>query len=109
MNKGEIWQVQLPSSNGHEQAGVRPVIVVANTQINIVVVIPFTSNLLALRFPETLEVRPSKTNGLISISAALIFQIRAIDKKRLLKKVGVLEADHQTKVDTKLKQFLKIS
>lgn len=33
MKKGEIWLVELPSTNGHEQAGTRPVIILTETEV----------------------------------------------------------------------------
>ena len=90
MKKGEIWLVELPSANGHEQVGTRPSILLAETEANIAVIVPFTSNLQALRFPHVREVRPSEKNGLSAISVALVFQIRAVDRKRLKKKTGEL-------------------
>jgi len=44
MNKGDIWFVEFPSSDGHEQVGTRPVIVLADTEANIAIVVPLTSN-----------------------------------------------------------------
>ena len=44
MKKGEIWLVEFPSTNGHEQTGTRPVIVLADVKI-ISVIIPITSNI----------------------------------------------------------------
>ena len=108
MKKGEIWLVELPSANGHEQAGTRPVIVIAETKANIAVVIPFTSNVQALRFPHTIEVKPTKENGLTAISIALVFQIRAIDKNRIQKKIGELESSTLKKVDIFLRKLLKV-
>jgi len=98
----------LPSTNGHEQTGNRPVIILADTESNISIVVPFTSNLQALRFPCTLEVKPSNDNGLKEISVALIFHIRAIDKKRLKKKLGDLDNSDLKEIDTVLKKLLKI-
>ena len=106
MKKGEIWLVELPATNGYEQKGTRPVVVLADTETNISVIIPFTSNIQALRFPHTIEVKPSKKNGLGSISIALILQIRAIDKKRLQKKVGDLEDFILKNIDEIIKQLL---
>ena len=108
MRKGEIWLVQLPSANGHEQTGTRPVIVLAETESNISVVVPFTSNMQALRFPHTLEVKPSKANGLTAISIALIFQVRAIDKKRLQEKIGEIENLKLQEMDVILRKLLQI-
>jgi len=106
MKKGEIWLVEIPKSNGHEQEGSRPSLVLAETEANIVIIIPFTSNIQALRFPHTIEIKPSKRNGLSSLSIALIFQIRAIDKRRLGKKIGNLEDSYLQEADKILKQLL---
>jgi len=108
MRKGEIWLVELPSANGREQMGTRPAIVLAEAEANIAVIIPLTSNLQALRFPHTIKVNPSKENGLKSISIAMIFQIRAIDKKRLKKNIGDLEGSILSETDTILKKMLKL-
>ena len=107
MKKGEIWVVEFPTSNeGHEQAGSRPVIVLADTEANISIIIPFTSNLQALRFPFTAEVKPSSSNGLSITSVALAFQIRAVDKKRMKKKIGVLEERIMKELDGMLKKLM---
>ena len=106
MKKGEIWLVEFPSANGHEQTGKRPVIIIAETEMNISIVIPFTSNLQALRFPYTVEVKPSKENKLTAVSVALVFQVRAIDKKRLKHKVGDLGNSNINRIDSILKKLL---
>ena len=108
MKKGEIFLVEVPSSNGHEQTGMRPVIILTDTEANIAIIIPFTSNLQALRFPHTLEVKASQKNGLSIDSIALLFQIRAIDKKRLKNKIGDLEENYLKESDQILKKLLKI-
>ena|SRR3989338_3575 len=109
MKKGELWLVELPTSDGHEQAGKRPVVIVTITEANIVVVIPCTSNIQALRFPYTLEIKPSNLNGLVSVSIALLFQIRAIDKLRLKKKIGNLEDTILHTLDNMLKKMLQLT
>ena len=88
MKKGEIWLVEIPKTNGHEQSGLRPVIVFSSVEANTVFVLPFTTNLTALRFSHTVEIHPSSTNGLNATSVALVFQLRAIDSKRLTRKIG---------------------
>ena len=35
MKKGEVWLVELPTTNGHEQTGTKPVIVLADTEANV--------------------------------------------------------------------------
>lgn len=108
MDKGDIWLVEIPQTEGHEQTGKRPVIILADTESNITIIIPFTSNLQALRFPHTLEIEPSEENGLTIKSIALVFQIRAIDKRRLIRNLGELENTAINKIDKMLKNLLKI-
>ncbi|WP_022671326.1 type II toxin-antitoxin system PemK/MazF family toxin [Hippea alviniae] len=105
----EIYLIELPKTNGHEQHGVRPALVISKPIKQIAIVMPFTSNMTALRFPYTLKVEPSKENGLSFPSVLLIFQIRAIDSKRLVKKLGVLEDVYRNQVIESLKKILNLS
>lgn len=104
MRKGELWIVEIPALRGHEQSGLRPAIVIADTQTSIAVVIPCTTNLQALRFPCTLRIAPSGKNGLDATTIALVFHIRAIDKQRLKQKIGTLEHSLLLKVKQQLKR-----
>lgn len=113
MARGDIWAVDLPvpqGLSGHEQVGSRPAIVVQTDQedsaLPTTVVIPTTSKQKALRFPFTFAISPSMENGLSSTSVLLVFQIRAIDKGRLLRWIGRLELAHIEKMETQLRALL---
>ncbi|MBI2140525.1 type II toxin-antitoxin system PemK/MazF family toxin, partial [Candidatus Woesearchaeota archaeon] len=54
------------------------------------------------------EVKPDQKNGLSAISVGLVFQIRAIDKKRLKKKIGELDDMMLEKIDKQLKNLLQL-
>lgn len=108
MNKGEIWLIELPMPAGHEQTGTRPAIIISDTEANITIIIPLTSNIQALRFPHTIEITPSLKNGLSTLSIALIFHIRAIDKNRLKNKIGDLESEILDEIDEMLKRILQL-
>lgn len=108
MKKGEICIISLTIGAGREQYGERPAILISDTKTGIVVVIPLTSNLEALRFPYTLAILPDKENNLEKKSAALIFHIRAIDKTRILRTVGNLNQNFQKKIDDILKEMLEL-
>ncbi|MFH1649245.1 MAG: type II toxin-antitoxin system PemK/MazF family toxin [Candidatus Woesearchaeota archaeon] len=108
MNRGEVWFVELPSTQTHEQAGKRPAIVLTEPIANIITVIPTTSNVQALRFPYTSEIKPSKEHGLNELSIALVFHIRAIDRKRLLNKIGEISKAEQNAINLMLKTFLHL-
>ena len=108
MKKGEICLIELPVSSGQEQEGLRPAILFADTEIGIITVIPLTSNLQALRFQHTYTIEKSKANGLSADSAALIFQLRAIDSKRIKKKIGDLESKHLQKINELVIKYLAL-
>lgn len=97
--------MEISGADGKEQRGLRPAIFIADTRTSIAVVIPCTSNLQALRFPFTMRLEPSRGNGLDVLSVALVFQIRAIDKKRLVKKIGKLEISFVRELDSMMKKL----
>ncbi len=106
MKEGDIYLVEIPLSGGREQAGLRPAIIVqavGSEKLPTVLIVPLTSKLKAADFPFTFIVEPDQFNNLDVASVALIFQLRAIDKKRLKNKIGKIE---QAKLDL-LKQSLK--
>lgn len=108
MKKGEVWIVEIPSVDGHEQRGLRPAIFVADTKTSVAIVIPCTTNLQALRFPFTIYIVPSHTNGFDAPSVALVLQLRAIDKKRLQKKIGRIDKSVLGKMDSMLRNLLAL-
>lgn len=108
MNKGDICLINLSPEAGHEQYGKRPAILISETKINIVIIIPLTANLEALRFPHTLDILPDKQNNLDCRSAALLFHIRAIDKSRVIKVIGKVNKDFQEKINKILREMLEL-
>jgi mRNA interferase MazF len=94
MDVGDICIVEIPSSDGHEQAGARPAIVVQapqfENQLPTVLIVPLTSQLAAQSFPATFTIHPTPQNGLTTLSIALVFQLRAIDRRRLKRKIARL-------------------
>jgi mRNA interferase MazF len=69
-------------------------------------IVPFTSNLAALRFPYTFRVDPTPENGLARPSVLLVFQLRAIDKKRLGNRIGRLEQHDLRQLETEMRGLL---
>ena len=108
MKKGEIWVVNMGSTGGHEQEGTRPAVVIADVVGTVITIIPCTSNIESLRFPFTLEIEPSKINGLDKKSIAVIFQLRAIDKNKLKNRIGSLEKKEIKNIDILMKKMLGI-
>jgi len=112
MDIGDIYAVEIPSTNGHEQAGIRPAIIMQSSdfekQLPTVIIIPLTSQQAAQVFPGTFVIHPDKYNGLSLVSVALVFQMRAIDKKRLKKKIGRLSDPQLTEIYQKIKALMKL-
>ncbi len=108
MKKGEIWVIDSGNSSGHEQSGIRPAVVFSGVVAGLVMVVPLTSNSRALRFAHTVQLSPTTSNGLTASSSALIFQLRAIDVKRLEKKMGSLTADELKLVNKEIKKMLSV-
>lgn len=115
MQRGDIVLVNLPQavgSAGHEQIGDRPALVVHNdstsVSLPVVMIVPMTSVLSSQQFPYTIFVQPTKQNGLSLPSVLLIFQLRAIDKKRIIKKLGFLEVHVMKQVSEEMKKLLDI-
>ena len=96
MQRGEVWQVDIPFAPGHAQAGQRPAVIVQDNPFNVtlptVLIVPFTSSRNASRFPGTLLVQADRQNGLAVPSVALVFQIRALDQRQCLRCLGLLDA-----------------
>jgi mRNA interferase MazF len=113
MARGDVILVNLPvpsGPSGHEQVGLRPAIVVqadiSSADLPTTIVIPMTSSQSASRFPHTISVDPSPHNGLSTPSFLLVFQLRAIDKRRLGNKIGRLEDPHLEKLEAEMRQLL---
>ena len=107
--KGRNIDSRFPSRKGKEQMGTRPAIVIADTKTDLALLIPLTSNLESMRkLPFTVEIKKSNDNKLEKDSVALVFQIQAIDKKRILSKIGNIEDYYLEKIDRTIKELLKI-
>ncbi len=93
IKQGDIFLADLNPIKGHEQAGTRPVLVIQNNilnkNLNTVIIIPITSN-LAAKGKMTTYFLPQNISNLDKDSVALLFQIRTIDKSRLIKKIITL-------------------
>lgn len=91
-SRGEIWYADLSPTRGHEQAGVRPVVVVSVDGFNhsrgrMAVIVPLTRTFR--NHPLHVEILP-QDGGVRSVSFALCDNIRAISTERLDRRVGTV-------------------
>jgi mRNA interferase MazF len=99
INKYEIWLANLNPSKGVEPGKTRPVVVIQSDLLNglhpSTIVCPITSNVV--KEAEILRVYINKEQ-LEKESDVLVDQMRAIDNKRLLKRLGKLNKEQLFKL-----------
>ena len=109
MARGDVLLVSLPPSDRREQSGRRPAVAVQTDQAGepMLIVAPVTSNLAALRFSFTVRVEPSPENGLTLPSIIMVFQMRAIDKARIIRRIGRVSNEDMERIDAEIWRILK--
>lgn len=102
VKRGEVYFADLNPVVGSEQGGQRPVLIVQNDVGNkyspTVIVAAITAKISKAKLPTHVEVCKDEV-GLLKDSVILLEQIRTIDKRRLIQKIGVLTPDLMEKVD----------
>ena len=108
VRRGDVVLARLDPSLGVEIKKTRPVIVLSNDSINhfaeLAVVVPLTKN--TARISPSHAVIPKGAAGLAFPSKAVTEQIRAFDKRRLLRRLGRLTPDLVAHVERALKNTL---
>jgi mRNA interferase MazF len=94
MLRGDVYLAALDPTEGSEQAGKRPVIVVSRNAINaaspVVIIVPVTGlERKARTYPSQVVLKAGEA-GLNKDSVALGEQVRAISKNRLIHQLGHL-------------------
>ena len=104
--RGDIWLVNLDPTIGHEIKKSRPAVIIQNDLGNryspITIIAPITSQNIEKVYPIEV-ILDKKSSGLEKISKILLNQIRAIDKRRLIKKLGRLDYETMAKIDYSIK------
>jgi len=105
----EIWLANLNPSHGTERGKTRPVVIVQTDLLNefhpSTIICPITTNYN----PEIKLLRVHlKKNQLDKQSDILVDQIRAIDNKRLIKKVGKLSQIQKEQLRENIKVVLDL-
>jgi mRNA interferase MazF len=112
MKRGEVWDARLNPTEGSEQAGTRPVVIVTRDAINrnssVVVVVPLTNAANVNRdYPNNVTISAGE-GGLTVDSVLLGGQVRAIAKTRLLRQRGALPATIMDQIDRALRITLDL-
>ena len=103
MKKGDIYLVTLDPTQGSEQAKTRPCVIIStdivNDYANTVTIAPLSTKkrLKPFMFHVPYE------EGIIKIE-----QLRTVDKKRLLKKVGLIDSKTKQNIQHALQIYFEI-
>lgn len=93
MKQGEIWFANLNPTEGSEQAGLRPVLIVSGNIANefapVVICCPLTTKIKNYKGDLILE--PNKQNGLKKESEVMTIHIRSLAKSRLKERIGTID------------------
>jgi len=104
--RGEVYFADLNPVIGHEQGGHRPVLIIQNDVGNryspTTIVAPLTTAFSPRVYPTEVRVRAG-AGGLTRNSSILLNQIKAVDKDRLERRVGQLDAATMQRVDEAIK------
>ena len=93
-NRFEVWLVALNPTKGREINKTRPCIIISPNEmasLATVLVAPMTTK--GFKFPFRIECTFKEKKGLI-----LLDQTRAVDKSRLIKKLGTIENNTQISI-----------
>ena len=111
IKRGDILLVNFEPVRGSEQGRVRPAIVIQNDILNkfspLTIVAPVTSRIYDKEYPTNVFIKEEES-GLNNDSTVLINQIRTIDKRRIVKKLGFLNTFLMSKIDMAIKVCLAI-
>jgi len=112
MNRGDVYWARLDPTEGSEQAGTRPAVIVSRDAINrnspVVVVCPLTrASHVSRLYPSDVLVRAPEA-ALPEDSVVLTLQVRAIAKTRLLERLGALAPSSLAQIDQALKVTLEL-
>ncbi|MGH9323331.1 MAG: type II toxin-antitoxin system PemK/MazF family toxin [Vicinamibacteria bacterium] len=110
IGRGEIWLADLNPTQGHKQAGRRPVAVVSEDSLNsgpagLVVVLPITSTIRPI--PSQIVVAPPE-GGLTVRSAVICEAIRSISTDRLVERWGRLGPKSLARIEDVLRILLRL-
>ena len=109
IKRGDVFLVDLNPVVGAEQAGIRPALVIQIDKANAVsphtIIIPFTTRIREVKLPSHVRI-PADIGGLAEESILLCEQIRVIDKRRLVHKIGSVEEEYLREVGVAIKVIL---
>jgi len=98
--RGDVVLVNLNPKRGEEVGKIRPAIIISddlqNEELDVVILVPLSTKLIDDAFPY--RVRISKKEKLTNDSDALLYHIRAVSKRRVIKKLATLSQEELAQI-----------
>lgn len=111
VKRGEIWLTSLDPTKGHESRKTRPAVILQNNIGNryslLTIVAPLTSKNVDSGYAFQVKLDSDETE-LDRTSKVMLDQLRAVDKVRLMRKVGVVQDSAMRRVDEALRVVLAL-
>ena len=112
MIRGELWWADFGIPFGSEPGFRRPVLIVQNddfnkSRIGTIVVVPLTTNLLLEDAPGNVLIEREEST-LSKDSVAVVSQLYALDKKRLIEKISKLNIELMNQIENGIQLVLDI-
>ena len=105
--RGDIYLVEFDPARGHEIQKTRPAVIIQNDIGNrhspVTIVAAITSKLSSKPYPVEVAMLPTRANGLSVPSAIQLGQIRSVDQRRLVKRLGAVDPGSMQRVDAALR------
>jgi len=105
--RGEIYLVAFGPTVGHEIQKTRPAVIIQNDIPNqfspITIVAAISSRVSNMQHPREVPIAMGGKTGLTQPSSVILNQIRSIDRARLQRRLGTLDAVTMRRVDEAIK------
>ena len=103
LHRGDVWLVDFGAEpKDPEQAFLRPAVIVSDDRLHhpnlrMVIVVPGTSTIR--RIPLHVVLSPDHNNGLATETAFQVEQVRAVSTRRLVERLGRIDAPASRAID----------
>lgn len=109
MRQGEIWEMYFDPTQGSEQSGRRPAVIISGNLLNkylkVVIVCPLSTSIK--NYKGNVVLQPDAINGLMKESEVMIFHVRSVSKERFKKKIGSISSQQLSEIKQGLDDILR--
>ena len=112
VNRGEVWLVSFDPAIGAEIRKTRPAVVLSSNEVGILplkLMAPITEwNEAFAKNLWHVRIIPDSTNGLTKISAVDVLQVRGMDVRRFVTRLGMLSPVALEKITAALADIIEV-